>query len=281
MALRGAEADIVVTNKVPLRRQALDVLPRLRMVAVAATGVDMIDLDACRGRGVVVSNIRGYAARTVPEHAFALILALRRNLFAYHRAVADGRWQENGLFCFFDFPIADLAGARLGIVGEGVIGQGVAALARALAMTPLFAAHKGATGMGPLYTPWPEVLETCDIITLHCPLTAATRHMIGRPEFLAMKRRPLLINTARGGLVDEAALARALEDGLISGAGFDVAESEPPAIDSPLMRLLHRPDFILTPHVAWASRDAMQTLADQLIDNIEAFVAGRPVNRVC
>lgn len=281
VAARGAEADILVTNKVPLRHQVLDSLPRLRMVAVAATGVDMIDVDACRARGIVVSNIRGYAARTVPEHTFALILALRRNLLAYHRAVANGRWQENGLFCFFDFPIADLAGARLGIVGEGVIGQGVAALARAFAMTPQFAAHKGATGMGPLYTPWAEVLETSDIITLHCPLTDATRHMIGWPEFRAMRRRPLLINTARGGLVDETALARALDAGLISGAGFDVSEGEPPAVDSPLLRLLDRPDVLLTPHVAWASRDAMQTLADQLIDNIEAFVAGAPVNRVC
>ena len=192
-----------------------------------------------------------------------------------------GRWQASGRFCFFDHPIRDLAGARLGIVGEGVLGQRVADIGRAFGMLPMFAAHKGRDDMGPLYTPWQQVLETSDVITLHSPLTPATRGMIGAPEFRAMKRRPILVNTARGGLVDEAALVSALDEGLIAGAGFDVAAGgEPPPADSPLMRVAARPNVIVTPHVAWASDEAQQALADQLIDNIENFVAGRPTNLV-
>jgi glycerate dehydrogenase len=147
-------------------------------------------------------------------------------------------------------------------------------------MIPMFAAHKGRTGLGPLYTSWDEVLESSDVITLHCPLTPATRDMIGLPEFKAMRRRPLIVNTARGGLIDEAALVTALKEGLIAGAAIDVLPTEPPADDHPFLELMDRPDFILTPHVAWSSREAIQTLADQLMDNIEAFVAGNPANPV-
>ena len=173
-----------------------------------------------------------------------------------------------------------LAGARLGIIGEGVLGQRVAELARAFGMVPMFAAHKGRSGLGPLYTPWNEVLETSDIITLHSPLTSETRGMIAMPEFRSMKRRPLIINTARGGLVDEADLVQALDAGLISGIGFDVVTGEPPPSDNVLMRVAGRPNVILTPHVAWASDEAQQALADQLMDNIENFFAGRPANLV-
>jgi glycerate dehydrogenase len=277
---RLAGATIAITNKAPIGAAALAQLPALKLIAVAATGTDCVDKAACAARGVAVSTIRGYAVNTVPEHTFALILALRRNLVAYRESVLAGRWQESGQFCFFDHPIRDLRGARLGIIGEGVLGQRVAELARAFGMLPMFAAHKGSSGLGPLYTPWQEVLETSDVITLHSPLTPQTRGMIGRPEFEAMKRRPLIVNTARGGLVDEAALVRALEAGLIAGAGFDVVDGEPPAPDNPLLRAAGRPDVILTPHVAWASDQAQQTLADQLIDNIENFVAGRPTNLV-
>lgn len=277
---RLAGATIAIVNKVPITAESLERLPSLRLVAVAATGTDCVDKVACAARGVAVSNIRGYAVNTVPEHAFALILALRRNLVAYRQDVIAGRWQASGRFCFFDHPIRDLAGARIGIVGEGVLGQRVAELARAFGMVPLFAAHKGRSDMGPLYTPWQAMLETSDVITLHSPLTPATRGMIGLPEFRAMKRRPILVNTARGGLVDEQALATALEEGLISGAGFDVVDGEPPAPDNPLMRVATRSNVILTPHVAWASDEAQQALADQLVDNIENFVAGRPANLV-
>jgi glycerate dehydrogenase len=277
---RLAGASIAITNKVPITDATLARLPALKLVAVAATGTDCVDKAACAARGVAVTNIRGYAVNTVPEHTFALILALRRNLVAYRESVLAGRWQQSGQFCFFDHPIRDLRGARLGIIGEGVLGQRVAELARAFGMQPMFAAHKGKSGLGPLYTPWQEALETSDIITLHSPLTKETRGMIGMPEFEAMKRRPLIVNTARGGLVDETALVRALDAGLISGAGFDVTDREPPDPDHPLMRVARRHNVILTPHVAWASDEAQQDLADQLVANLENFVAGRPTNLV-
>ena len=280
LRLRLAEADIVITNKVKLDVQAIAAAPCLKMIAVAATGTDNIDLPACGTRGITVSNIRNYAVHTVPEHTFALIFALRRSICAYRDSVRAGRWQASRQFCFFDHPIRDLAGSTLGIVGDGVLGQAVAATARAFGMNVFYAAYKGSTDMGPLYTPFDQVLERADILTLHCPLTPATRNMIGAPEFERMARRPLLINTARGGLVDECAVGPALEAGRIAGAAFDVVSIEPPPAGHPFMALLDRPDFILTPHIAWASDEAVQGLADQLIDNIEAFVSGKPVNIV-
>lgn len=280
VAQRLDGATIAITNKAPISAETLARCPQLRLVAVAATGTDCVDKKACESRGVAVANIRGYAVNTVPEHTFALILALRRNVVAYRESVLAGRWQESGQFCYFDHPIHDLAGARLGIIGEGVLGQRVAEIARAFGMVPMFAAHKGVSGLGPLYTPWQQVLETSDVITLHSPLTPQTRRMIAMPEFQAMKRAPLIVNTARGGLVDEADLVAALDRGLISGAGFDVVDGEPPDPGNPLMRAASRPNVIVTPHVAWASDEAQQVLADQLIDNIENFIAGTPTNLV-
>jgi glycerate dehydrogenase len=252
----------------------------LRLIAIAATGSDVVDIKVCADRGVAVTNIRGYAVNTVPEHTFALILALRRSLTAYRDSVRAGRWVETGQFCYFDHPINDLAGATLGIIGDGALGRAVADIGRAFQMQTLFSSYKGVSGMGPLYTPFEEVLRQSDIITLHAPLTAHTRNMIAAPEFALMKRKPLLINTARGGLVDEVALGRAIRTGQITGAGFDVATVEPPRADHPLMQLIGLPNFILTPHVAWASREAVQSLADQLVDNIEGFWRGVPRNIV-
>lgn len=280
VADRIADADIVITNKAPVRRDAIAQARNLKLVAVAATGYDIVDVAACTERGISVCNIRNYAVNTVPEHTFALILALRRSVLAYANAVRQGRWQEAGQFCFFDYPIRDLAGSTLGIIGDGVLGRSVADIARGFGMRVLFSAYKGTTGMGPLYTPFEDVLRQSDIVTLHSPLMPSTRNMIGAAEFALMERRPLIINTARGGLVDEAALADALASGQISGAAFDVVTAEPPAADHPFMRLLDRPDFILTPHVAWASREAIQGLTDQLFDNIDAFWAGQPRNLV-
>lgn len=277
---RIAEADIVVVNKVRLTQDMLRQAPRLRLVAVAATGTDNVDLKVCAARGIAVSNIRNYAVHTVPEHTFALIFALRRSICAYRDSVNAGRWQSSGQFCYFDHPIRDLAGSTLGVIGDGVLGQSVAAMGRALGMQVLFSGFKGHQPMGTLYTPFDDVLARSDIITLHCPLNDETRGMIGAPEFAKMQRRPLLINTARGGLVDESAVAAALVSGQISGAGFDVVSVEPPPPDHPFMALSQRPDFILTPHVAWASDEAIQGLADQLIDNIEGFVNGQPKNLV-
>ena len=279
-AARIADADIVIVNKVKLPADVLAQAPKLKLIAVAATGTDNIDLAACQQRGIVVSNVRNYAKHTVPEHTFALIFALRRSICAYRDAVKAGRWQEAAQFCFFDHPIRDLAGSTLGVIGDGVLGQAVASIGRALGMRVLFAAHKGRSGQGSMYTPFDDVLRQSDILTLHCPLNANTRHMIGAAEFAQMTRKPLLINTGRGGLVDEAAVGPALHAGHISGAAFDVTSVEPPPADHPFMALLNRPDFILTPHVAWASAEAIQALADQLIDNVEAFVRGAAVNQV-
>lgn len=277
---RIKDADIVITNKAPVRGSAVASAPKLKLVAVAATGTDVVDVAACAQRGVIVSNILNYAVNTVPEHTFALILALRRSLLAYRNSVQAGRWQEANQFCYFDFPINDLAGSTLGIIGDGALGRSVADLGRAFGMKVLFSDYKGTSGMGPLYTPFEKVLALSDIITLHSSLMPSTCNMISTAEFARMARRPLLINTARGGLVDEAALEHALRSGQISGAGFDVVTTEPPAHDHPLMRLLDLPNFILTPHVAWASREAVQSLVDQLIDNVEAFERGAPTNTV-
>jgi glycerate dehydrogenase len=273
-------AGIAVSNKVGIRREHLERLPDLRMICIPATGFDAFDIEACRERGIVVSNIRGYATTTVPEHSFALILALRRNIVAYRQAVIDGRWQQAAQFCFHDFPIRDLRGATIGIMGEGALGQGVADIARGFGMRVLFAAHKGVTGLGPLYTPWEQVLEQSDVISLHAPLMPATRNMIAAPEFARMKQRPLFINCGRGGLVNEADLVAALDKGQVAGIGFDCLSSEPPKPDNPLLEVLERPNVIVTPHVAWASEEAQRTLWHQVIEHIENFHAGRPSNNV-
>jgi|SRR5579871_5742603 len=277
---RIADADIVITNKVPVRADALRSALRVKLIAVAATGTDIIDIEACRKRGIVVCNIRNYAINTVPEHTFALILALRRSVLAYRESVLRGRWQEAAQFCFFDHPIRDLAGSTLGVIGDGVLGKAVADLGKAFGMRVLFSDYKGTTGMGPLYTPFEQVLRQSDVVTLHTPLIPSTRNLIGAAEFSLMERRPLLINTARGGLVDEDALAEALREGRLAGAGFDVATVEPPSKNHVLMRLLEMPNFILTPHIAWASGEAIQSLADQLVGNVDSFIAGKPENVV-
>jgi len=279
---RLAGASIAIINKCPLPAAAVDLLPELKMVAVAATGTNIVDLDACRARGIVVSNIRGYAEQTVPEHVFALLLALSRNLIAWRASLQAGRWQQSEQFCLFDHPIRDLHGATLGLIGAGSLGSGVARLAEAFGMRVLRAERKGASVVRPGYTAFATVLREADAISLHCPLNDETRHLIAVDELQAMKSSALLINTGRGGLVDEVALIRALGEGWIAGAGFDVITAEPPPADHPMLapELLALPNFLLTPHVAWASRPAMQALADQLIDNIEAFVAGTPRNRV-
>ncbi len=276
--LRGA--TIAITNKVALRAQELAQLPHLKMIAVAATGTDHIDLAAARARGILVANIRNYSVASVPEHCFTLMLALRRNLRAYCADVDAGRWQASSRFCLLDHPIGDLAGSRLGIVGYGALGKAVATLGRAFGMQVCVATRSPRMAdPGVTVLTLPELLRSADVVSLHLPLSDATRHMIGANELASMKRSALLINTARGGLVDEAALAHALSTGVIAGAGFDVLSAEPPSADNPLLQL-RLPNFILTPHVAWASTQAMQTLADMLLANIDAFVAGAPTNVV-
>ncbi len=278
VADRIAEADIVITNKAPIRAEALAGASRLKMIAVAATGYDVIDLPATKARGVTVSNVRGYAVNTVPEHTFALIFALRRSIVGFRQDVIAGEWQRAQQFCFFNHPIRDLSGSTLGIVGRGTLGRSVGRIGEALGMTVVYAGRKGEAKAGEGYVPFDEVLETADVLSLHVPLTPQTRDLIGMPEFRQMKKHPLVINTSRGGLVNEADLVQALNEGLIAGAGFDVLTREPPAPDNPLLAVLDRPNVIVTPHVAWASDEAMQGLWTQVIGHIENYLAGRPTN---
>ena len=267
--LRGA--DVAVTNKVALRADALRQLPELRLIAVAATGTDVIDLEYCRAHGVEVRNVRGYARHAVPEHVFMLILALRRSLAAYREDLRNGAWQSARQFCLLTHPIRDLHASTLGVIGHGSIGRGVERLARAFGMNVLISEHKGAGAVREGRTPFEETLRRSDVLTLHAPLTPETRHLVGRAELALMRPDSLLINCARGGVVDEAALAAALTEGRIAGAGVDVLSDEPPRAGNPLLDL-RLPNLLVTPHVAWASREAMQALADQLVDNIEEAV---------
>ena len=278
--LRGA--SVAITNKVPIDAAAVHSLPELKMIAVSATGTNNVDLAACRERGIVVSNVRGYAERTVPEHVMALLLALSRNLVAWRESLLAGRWQQSEQFCLFDHPIRDLHDSTLAIVGSGSLGNGVARLAEAFDMRVWRAERKVAATVRPGYVAFERVLAEADAISLHCPLNDETRGLFGEAELRAMKPTALLINTARGGIVDEAALIRALKEGWIGGAGFDVITAEPPPAGHAMVdpALLALPNFLLTPHVAWSSRPAMQALADQLIANIEAWAAGEPRNRV-
>jgi glycerate dehydrogenase len=272
---RLKDATIAIINKVPMRADVLKRLPKLKLIAVAATGTDVVDKAYCKENGITVVNIRNYAFNTVPEHVLALMFALRRNLLAYIEDVRAGRWNKSQQFCFFDHPIRDIAGSTIGIVGYGAIGKEVGKRAQALGMRVLPYDIVAQPGLVDLDT----LLKESDVITLHMPLTPDTKNMIGAKELKQMKPTAILINTARGGLVDEAALAEALKNGTIAGAGFDVLTNEPPK-DGNILLDLKLPNLIVTPHVAWASVEAMQILADQLIDNIEAFVAGKPQNVV-
>jgi glycerate dehydrogenase len=273
--LKGA--SIAVCNKLRIGEAELSQLHDLKLIAVAATGVNNIDLAACRERGVHVANVRNYAHHSLPEHALMLMLALRRNLLNYRADIERGFWQQAAQFCLHTHPIRDLHESTLGIIGYGVLGQAVGEMGRALGMRVLISEHRNAQAIREGRTSFAETLSASDVLSLHCPLTDETRNLIGAKEFDLMKRDALLINTARGGLVDEAALVVALQTGKIAGAGFDVLSVEPPSAGNPLLDL-RLPNFILTPHVAWASREAMQALANQLIDNLEAFARGEPKN---
>lgn len=276
---RLGQATIAICNKVSLRGESLAQLPNLRLIAVAATGVDNVDLAFCRNHNIAVCNTRGYAANSLPEHALMLMLALRRNLVAYRNDVRDGRWHEARQFCLLDHPIADLKGSTLGIVGFGTLGKSMAELGRAIGMDVIVAERKNAATVREGRMAFGELLERSDVISLHCPLTEETKNLISAGELGQMKCDAILINTARGGLIDDHALLAALRDGRIAGAGIDVLRNEPPREGNPLLEV-DLPNLIVTPHNAWASRQAMQTLADQLIDNLEAFVRGEPRNLV-
>tara|TARA_Y100001936_G_scaffold254041_1_gene323959 strand:+ start:855 stop:1808 length:954 start_codon:yes stop_codon:yes gene_type:complete len=277
---RLQHASIAIINKIQLNEGMLAKLPKLKMVAVAATGYDCADIDACKSYGVAVTNIRNYAIHSVPEHVFMMILSLRRNLLAYRTDIEQGMWQKSDKFFLSSHSISDLYGSTMGIIGKGAIGKATAEIAQGFGMRVMFSNYKYPIKRNSLGSvSFETVLSESDILSLHCPMTLKTRDMIGINEFKKMKRSALLINTARGGLVNEADLLQALDEGLIAGAGFDVLTTEPPENSHPLLNA-QRSNFILTPHVAWTSDRAMKALAGQLIDNIESWVAGSPQNLV-
>ncbi len=273
------DAEVLVTNKVRLPAELITALPQLRLIVCAATGVDNVDVEVARGRGVVVCNVRGYAAHSVPEHAFAMLLALRRNLLRYRQALEDGEWARSPIFCLLTWPNEDLYGSTLGVIGGGALGQAVARIGQAFGMNVLLAERRDAVAIRPQRVPFDRVLADSDVISLHLPLTPQTRNLIGVMELAAMKRNAILINTARGGIIDETALLAALRDGRIAGACLDVLATEPPGADHPLVSA-RLPNLLVTPHIAWASRQAQQYLADEVVANIAAFFRGETRNRV-
>jgi len=274
---RVRAASIVISNKLSLGEPQLSEAPDVKLIAIAATGSDCVDLDYCRGRGITVCNVRGYAVNSVPEHVLMLVLALRRSLLAYRADVKEEKWQQSKQYCLLTHPLHDIRGSTIGIVGYGSIGESMAELAESVGMRVLMSEHKDGRETRAGRVAFVEMLKQADVITLHCPLTDETRDMFGPKEFEMMKRNALLINTARGALIQDDALIDALQNGKIAGAAIDCLREEPPRNGSSLLNL-DLPNFIVTPHVAWASDEAVQALADQVIDKVEAFVAGRPQN---
>lgn len=275
---RVRDANIVVSNKVVLDRGILEAAPDLKLVCVAATGTNNVDLEAARELGIVVSNVVNYGTPSVVQHVFSLMLALSTKLFSYRDAVLAGDWARSRQFCMLDYPIRELNGKTLGIVGYGELGSGVARAAECFGMEILIAQRPGGPASeGRLSLE--ELLPRVDVLTLHCPLTEQTRNLIGARELSLMKPDALLINAARGGIVDEAALAQALRDGVIGGAGVDTITQEPPVNGNVLLDA-SIPNLIVTPHIAWAGRNSRQRMTDIVTANIKAFLDGKPANRV-
>lgn len=279
VAARIAGHEVVILNKLRIDRALIAATPTLRLIALAATGTNNVDLVAAREHGVAVCNISDYCTPSVAQHVLGVILALTHRTAEYSRAAVDGTWARSAQFTVLDWPIRELAGRVLGVVGWGVLGQAAArACEAALGMRVLVANRVGAPPQ-PGRIALDELLPQVDVLTLHCPLTPQTTGMIGARELALMKRDALLVNTARGALVDLAALAAALRDGRLGGAAIDVLPQEPPVDGSPLFAA-GLPNLIVTPHVAWASREARQRLVDQVGEILREFLAGRFMNRV-
>lgn len=277
---RAADADIVLTNKVPFSADTLRQLPRLRFICVLATGYNIIDTDAAARQGVVVANIPAYSTMSVAQMAFAHILNITNHVASYAREVADGKWTNCPDFCFWDSALTELAGKTMGIVGLGNTGMATARIAVAMGMKVVALTSKSADTLPEGITPAPldDVLATADIVSLHCPLTSSTRHLINAKAIGKMKPSAILINTGRGPLVDEQAVADALNGGRLAAFGADVLSQEPPRGDNPL---LSARNCFLTPHIAWATLEARTRLMSTATENVRQFIAGEPVaNRV-
>jgi glycerate dehydrogenase len=286
-AARIADAEVVVTNKVVIGAAEMNAAARLRLICIAATGTNNVDLDAARERGIAVTHVAGYATPSVVQHVLAIMLGWATRLWEQQQAVQAGEWSRSPHFCLlgegFLQPMRELAGRRLGIVGYGELGRGVARAAEAFGMEVLVAQRPGTVGEEPNAgvprLPLTELLSRVDVLSLHCPLTDATRNLIGAEELALLGPDALLINTARGGIVDESALAAALRAGILGAAAVDTLSVEPPPLDHPLLAA-DIPNLIVTPHAAWATREARQRLLNEVAANIAAFVAGERRNRV-
>jgi len=276
--LRIADAELVVSNKVVLDQAIINQAQRLKLICVTATGYNNIDLETAKARGIAVTNATGYGTPSVAQHVFTLILALSTRLNQYQSAVKAGDWGKSPMFCLLDYPITEISGKRLGIVGYGELGKGVAKVAEGFGLEVILAQRPGGELQAGRIS-LQELLPQVDILSLHCPLTEQTRNLIGARELSLMKPEAILINTARGGIVDELALIEALEQGTIAGAGFDVLTQEPPVAGNPLLECQH-PNLIVTPHCAWGSRESRQRLIHIVGANIEAFLEGERVNRL-
>jgi len=278
LATRLTDAEIIVTNKVPIGKNDLLRAPSLKLICIAATGTNYFDIDAARASGITVCNVKNYATESVTQHVVSLMLALARRLCDYRAAVNNGRWSHAQQFCMLDFPIEELNGKTFGVIGYGVLGQSVAKIASAFGMKVLIAERRGADPR-PNRIDFGEVLEQSDVISLHCPLTADTKNLISTAELTQMKNTAWIINTARGELIDETALANALDNGQIAAAALDVLSIEPPPEDHPLLTP-PRTNLLITPHIAWSSRTARQRLIDEVASNIRAYLSGQPQNIV-
>ena len=273
-----AGAEVVLLNKCRVTREMMAANPQLRLIALTATGVDNVDVAAAREAGIAVANLRDYCTPSVVQHVFAVLLSLTHHLPEYDRFAKSGDWGRSDRFSVFPFPIRELAGRALGIVGYGALGRGVARVAEAFGMEVLVANRPG-TAPSPGRLDLHEILPRVDVLSLHCPLTPATRGLIGAAELALMKRDAVLINTARGALVDAAALAAALREQRLGGAGIDVLAQEPPVDGNPLLEP-GIPNLIVTPHTAWAARESRQRCLDELAANVTAFLRGERRNRV-
>lgn len=276
---QGAAA--VLTNKVALGVAELSALPELRYVGVVATGINVIDVAAARARGVVVTNVPGYATDAVAQLVFALILHFTHDVAGHAADVRGGAWAQGPDYCFFRQPLTELRGKTLALVGSGAIGEATAKVAEAFGMKVVRAAVPGSPTRAPR-VPLNDALALADVVSLHCPLTPATERLVGASFLQAMRPDAILINTGRGGLIDEAALAHALGQGRLRGVGLDVLSAEPPPANHPLTRpdapWTHR--VVITPHIGWGTIEARHRLARAVADNLTAFLAGQPQNRV-
>jgi glycerate dehydrogenase len=273
--------NIAIVNKARIDAQMIRETSSLKLIVLAATGSDNVDLREASSRKVGVANIRDYCTPAVVQHVFAMVLGLTRKLREYQSAIYSGAWQSSATFALFDYPIRELAGKCLGVVGFGSLGRGVAELGQCLGMEILVCARPGtaAADIPPDRLPFDQVLRRADVLSLHCPLTDATRGLIGAEELRRMKSEAILINTARGALIDSRALVEALRDGRIGGAGIDVLEIEPPRGDEPLLAA-DIPNLILTPHIAWSARESRQRALDQVAENVRDFLDGGSLRRL-